>query len=147
MLQGLFQGMNFMLFSMQANKLIRRALCLAAVGMTLSACTSASLQQNTRPIAWDGTGRDPNLPDVRQRSHSLAATTLKRDPIAEEDALLASLEPKSPEWFSAQRKIEADRDNRLAAKLVICRGCSVSGTKAEPSQAAGPTDSRLSALR
>jgi len=50
-LQGLFQGMDFMVFSMQANKLIGRALCLAAVGMTLSACASASLQQNTRPIA------------------------------------------------------------------------------------------------
>jgi len=87
------------------------------------------------------------LPDVRQRSHSLAATTPKTDPIAEGDALVASLEPKSPEWFSAQRKIDADRNNRLAGKLVICRGCSVSGTKAGPSLAAGPIDSRLSALR
>lgn len=134
-----------MVVFVQANSLICGAFCLALLGMTLSGCASGP--QPAGRIAWDGTGRDPNLPEVRQRGPHVAAATPKKDPTAEEDALLASLEPRSPEWSAAQRKIDANRDKRLATKLIICRGCSVSVTKAEPPQATGLTDSRLSALR
>ncbi|MCK1288368.1 hypothetical protein IVB41_31135 [Bradyrhizobium sp. 44] len=131
-----------MAISAQATKVISRIFCLVAIGSVLSACASGLVPAG--PIAWDGAGRDPNLPEVRQRRDHVAASTPTKDQTAEEDALLASLEPKSAEWFAAQKKIDADRDKRLVAKLVICRGCSVSRTKAEPSQATGTTDSRLS---
>ncbi|QDF36260.1 hypothetical protein FJN17_01055 [Bradyrhizobium symbiodeficiens] len=135
-----------MVVSTEAIKLISLASYMVAVGLTLSACASGPLPD--RPIAWDGAGRDPNLPEVHKRRRHVAAVSPKQDQTAEEDALLASLEPRSAEWFAAQRKIDADRDKRLAAKLIICRGCSVSTTKAEPSQVtAGSTESRLSALR
>ncbi|WP_426424881.1 hypothetical protein [Bradyrhizobium genosp. A] len=118
--------------------MIKRTVCLLVMGLILSACAVGPLPQRGGPIAWDGLGRDPNLPAPLHRQR-LATTAPTIDPTAGEDALLASLPPKSSEWFAAQRRIDADRDKRLAAKLVICRGCSELASKSEPSAVARPS--------
>lgn len=116
--------------------MISRIVCMLAVGLTLTACSVGQLPQKAGPVAWDGLGRDPDLPPHRQRlAHAVAIV----DPTVEEDASLASLTPRSSEFFAAQRKIDADRDKRLAAKLIICRGCSEPGSKGERSEVAPPT--------
>ncbi|MET4391716.1 hypothetical protein ABIB73_007508 [Bradyrhizobium sp. F1.4.3] len=125
--------------------MINRIFCILTMGITLSACAVGPLPQNGGSIAWDGLGRNPNLPapPPRQRLANAAATI---DLVVKEDALLARLAPRSSEWFAAQRKIDADRDKRLAAKLIICRGCSPPTSKGLP-EAAGSTEGRLSEVR
>src|SRR3954451_22558328 len=100
-----------MVVSARAIKVISRIFCLGAIGLALSACASGPLPAGQ--IAWDGAGRDPNLPEVRQRMHDLAASTSTKAASEEEDHMLASLEPASAEGFAAQKKINADRDKRL----------------------------------
>jgi hypothetical protein len=117
--------------------MIDRIFCILAVGLTLSACAVGPAPQRGGPIAWDGLGRDPNL-HVPVHRPRLAKAVPIIDPAAEEDALLASLPPKSSAWFAAEGKIEADRDKRLAAKLVICRGCSAPASNSAPSEVARP---------
>lgn len=55
--------------------------------------------------------------------HISNAASPAPDPMAAEDALLNTFDPRSAEWRIAYSKIEAEREKRLAAKLVICVGC------------------------
>ncbi len=66
----------------------------AQYGMT------TSVPQGTGPIAWDGAGRDPNLPPQRRVRN--ASPALAQSPGEQETA---------------------DADDQLARKLVICSTC------------------------
>lgn len=115
--------------------MIKRTVSMLAIVLILSGCAVGTLPQRGGPIAWDGLGRDPNLRPPPQRRHLPEVAV---DPTIEEDARLADLAPRSSEFFAALRKIEADRDKRLGAKLIICNGCSVSASKTEPSDGTLP---------
>jgi len=125
---------------------IKRSTCLLAVALTMAGCAVAPSPSTTGSIAWDGQGQDPNQPRImRQRNRVVRA--VPADPTAEENALLARLPPHSSELWAAERKIEADRDRRLSAKLTICRGCLASSGAELASQAARPLDPRVSEAR
>ncbi|MGY4479035.1 hypothetical protein [Bradyrhizobium sp. USDA 3364] len=74
--------------------------------IALGACAQYSQQYNmsapppgTGPLAWDGAGQDPNMPQPRRHARNAS--------------------PMVPETQLS----EADRDDRLARKLVICSTC------------------------
>ncbi|WXC76684.1 hypothetical protein WDK88_24725 [Bradyrhizobium septentrionale] len=77
--------------------------------IALGACAQYSQQYSmttpsagTGPLAWDGAGRDPNLPQPRRHARNAS--------------------PAVAETSDAQMS-EADADARLARKLVICSTC------------------------
>lgn len=97
--------------------MIVRAAATAAIILSLGGCASTPWKGS--PVASIGRDRTPHRVAHRRSNEQHSAP----DPTIAEDALLDSLNPRSAEWQIAYSKIEADRDRRLAAKLVICRGC------------------------
>jgi hypothetical protein len=45
------------------------------------------------------------------------------DANSDREKTLATLRPYSEAWWVVHDEIETERDRRIAAKLVICRGC------------------------
>jgi hypothetical protein len=75
----------------------------------------------TRQIAWDGLGQDPNRP-LRVVKH-VQVSSVADDAVSKREQVMASLRPYSAAWWVVHDEIEADQSNRLARKLIICRGC------------------------
>src|SRR5436853_6022789 len=99
--------------------MIARSVVMVAITSSLVGCASEPPWKRG-PIASAGPER--LLHQSLQRRITGVARPAPDSTIAE-NALLNSLEPRSAEWRIAYAKIEAARDKRLAAKLVICRGC------------------------
>jgi len=101
--------------------MIAKWLVLSAV-LTLCGCSSSQQVQVSQPhhFAWDGLGRDPNLP-VTKRTRT---KTEEPKSISENrDAELAKLRPFSLEWVNLLQAIDAEDDARISRLIVICRGC------------------------
>jgi hypothetical protein len=112
-----------------------RTLLLLLWSVALGSCASqptwTSAQGSAKPAsgssplryqyAWDGLGQNPNLP----RSHRVPrqSSTPEQDSNLQREAVLAELRPYSAAWWVVHDEIEADREAKIAKKLVICRGC------------------------
>ncbi|MCP1833325.1 MULTISPECIES: hypothetical protein [unclassified Bradyrhizobium] len=77
--------------------------------IAVGACAQVSQQYSmttpppgTGPLAWDGAGQDPNLPQPRRHARNASPAVAETSPA---------------------RLSEADADDRLARKLVICSTC------------------------
>jgi hypothetical protein len=91
-------------------------------------------------FAWDGLGRDPNLPLPRKKSFvskSAVEGNVKRE------KMLATMRPYSEAWWAIHDEIEAANDREIAAKLIICRGC-FERTPSQDITVPGPARSMLS---
>jgi hypothetical protein len=96
-----------------------RLVVMVTIALSVGGCASEPAWKSD-PMASARPHRAQNQPLPRRttsRAHPAP------DPTIAEDALLNSLDPRSAEWGIAYAKIQADRDKRLAAKLMICRGC------------------------
>jgi len=103
----------------------RIALLFLSIALCSCAAPAARINfdtsQKSRTFAWDGLGRDPNLPRTRVKR--------ARDPANEDDSnrkrekVFVSLQPYSAAWWAVHSEIEAENDKRLARKLVICASC------------------------
>ncbi|MDN5005294.1 hypothetical protein ACFQZO_31020 [Bradyrhizobium sp. GCM10027634] len=77
---------------------------------------------STRPVAWDGLGRNPN--QTKSKMHRpVTAPPASLDRISERERALTTLRPYSGAWWAVHDEIEGERDRQLAEKLVICRDC------------------------
>lgn len=102
--------------------MIRSVVSLIVV-FALSGCmtTTASVRETRSSYAWDGLGRES---DPRARTPKRTAQKpAVHSPQPEGADELAALPRNSPEWWAAQDKMERDLDAKLAATMVICRGC------------------------
>jgi hypothetical protein len=94
--------------------------CAALIG-----CAAAQAQER-RPIAWDGLGQNPNReqrrPHVTKRPVA-DHTSATSDPNQERERVLGTLRPYSDAWWAVRDEIEAEKDRKLGAKLVICPSC------------------------
>lgn len=92
--------------------------------LTLCGCSSSRQAWVAQPrgslVAWDGLGRDPNLPAIR-RTHTKSDQPKSEN--ENREAALAGLREYSREWVAVRKAIDAEEDARLAKILVICRGC------------------------
>ena len=92
------------------------------VGLTLAGCAYAPAPPKPGVYAWDGSGQDPNrrraIPRLGSRAVSVGA-----DQNSERAKVLATLHPYSAAWWVVHDEIEADKDRRTNARLVICQGC------------------------
>ena len=87
-----------------------RKAAVLVLPIALGACAQVSQQYSmttpppagTGPLAWDGAGQDPNLPQPRRHARTAS--------------------PAVAETSGAQLS-DADADERLARKLVICSTC------------------------
>jgi hypothetical protein len=104
-----------------------RIVSLFMLPIALGGCASPAprveinASTKTRQIAWDGLGRDPNRPHRAVRR--VQVSSVADDATRKREQVLASLRPYSAAWWVIHDEIEADQSNRLARKLVICRGC------------------------
>ena len=112
-----------------------RTLLLLLLSVALGSCASqptwTSVQGSAKPAtgasplryryAWDGLGQNPS----RSRSHRVSRQSriLEQDSNLRREAVLAELRPYSAAWWVVHDEIEADREAKIARKLVICRGC------------------------
>src|ERR1700712_5038644 len=100
-----------------------KSLAPLAVVLALSGCVTAnsSVQQSRSSYAWDGLGRDsnPRVRATKRTTQKAAAISLPSN----EAEKLAAFPKNSPEWWATHDQIERDMDARLAAAMVICRGC------------------------
>jgi hypothetical protein len=93
---------------------------LASLFVLLLAGCAATPPRKIGMIAWDGLGRDPNLPPPRKhfsRSKSTSNANVEREKV------LAAMRPYSEAWWVVHDEIEAAKDREIGAKLIICRGC------------------------
>jgi hypothetical protein len=98
--------------------MIARYIAVMAFASLLGGC--ASERAWTGPIASVKVRAAQHHPLHRQMNSEARPAA---NPAIAEDDILNSLDPRSAEWRVAYARIEADRDRRLAAKLIICRGC------------------------
>lgn len=112
-----------------------RTLLLLLLSVGLGSCaarpTWTSAQGSAKPVtgaspsarqyAWDGLGQSPNWP----QSHRLSRKWSTPEPASnlQREAVLTELRPYSAAWWVLHDEIEADREAKIAKKLVICRGC------------------------
>jgi hypothetical protein len=121
-----------------------RWLVLLPVALTLWGCSSgqrlAVTQPPYRPLAWDGLGRDPNVPAIkpaRTRPRTQKAANDNRE------TELAGLREYSREWVVLRTAIDAEEDARISKLLVICEGCGTSSDEArQPSHSVSLTRQR-----
>lgn len=73
--------------------------------------------------AWDGSGRDPNLPSRIRRSTASSKVAVVAVAPSENEAASTALPKYSSEWWAAQHNVEMNADAELAKTLIICRGC------------------------
>ena len=76
-------------------------------------------------LAWDGLGRDPNLPAMKWGRTKTGEANLTSE------AELAKLHPYSPEWVSLRGQIDAEEQARISKLMVICRGCNLASVEAD----------------
>lgn len=74
------------------------------------------------PIAWDGFGRDPNVP-TRLPKQRFAVIRQSDAGLSEQEKVLATLRPHSFAWQLVHDEIEATQEAVLSKKLRICSGC------------------------
>nr|WP_194406450.1 hypothetical protein [Bradyrhizobium sp. CCBAU 53351] len=94
---------------------------MTAIGAAclLTGCATAPLKPNCA-IAWDGLGRNPNLPYTARR---VTSSPIAYEHNKERETVLLALRPHSEAWWAVHDEIEAENDRRLSRKLVICHGC------------------------
>jgi len=94
-----------------------------ALGSCVAPTARMSFDPSPRPqmFAWDGSGLDPNRPRVKVKRAAVPAN--EDDANRKREQVFTSLRPYSAAWWAIHEEIEADRDKRLAQKLVICGGC------------------------
>src|SRR5690349_731432 len=118
--------------------MIAKWLVLSAV-LALCGCSSNQQVEVSQPrhFAWDGLGRDPNLP-VTKRTR---ATAEQPKALGESKAAeLAKLRPFSREWVNLIEAIGAEDDARISKLMIICRGCDLASRDASRiSQYSSPT--------
>jgi hypothetical protein len=128
--------------------MITKWLVLSVV-LTLCGCSSSRQVQVSQPhrFAWDGLGRDPNLP-VTTRTRAKAEGP---KPISENrDAELAKFRPFSREWVNLLQAIDAEDDARISKLMIICRGCELASREAnriDPSSSLTPNQRTTEAVR
>jgi hypothetical protein len=88
--------------------------------LLLESCATAPAMKPGM-MAWDGLGRDPNLPSHHGKLARNAPSI--SDPNIEREKIISTLRPHSDAWWVVHDEIEAENDRQLGAKLVICRGC------------------------
>ena len=111
--------------------MITKWLVLSVV-LVLCGCSSSQQVQLSQPhrFAWDGLGRDPNLPVTRR------TRTKTDEPIPagqNRDAELAKLRQFSQEWVTLLQAIYAEDDARISKLMIICRGCELASREVSPS--------------
>ena len=125
--------------------MITKWLVLSVV-LALCGCSSSQQVQVSQPhrFAWDGLGRDPNLPVMKR-------TRTKTDqPKLVSEAELAKLRPYSPEWVTLLGAIDAEEHARISKLMVICRGCELASIEANriiPSPPLTPNPRTKEAIR
>ena len=103
-------------------------IALILVPIALAGCASSvtrveiETSKAPRTIAWDGLGQDPNR-TRRAVTRIQATAVVEDDATRKREEVIASLRPYSAAWWAVHDEIEAERERRLARKLVICRGC------------------------
>jgi hypothetical protein len=105
---------------------------LLSVVLALCGCSSSQQVQVSQPhrFAWDGLGRDPNLPvtkRIRTKADEPKPASQNRD------AELAKLRQFSREWVTLLQAIEAEDDARISKLMIICRGCELASREVSPS--------------
>ncbi|MDD1519209.1 hypothetical protein DCG74_35550 [Bradyrhizobium sp. WBAH42] len=85
----------------------------------LTGCATGPLTRS-RAIAWDGLGRNPNLPYMARR---MTSSPIPYEHNKERERVLIDLRPYSEAWWAVHDEIEAENDRQLSRKLVICHGC------------------------
>jgi hypothetical protein len=101
--------------------MITKWLALSVV-LALCGCSSSQQVQFSQPhrFAWDGLGRDPNLPATKRTRTKIDEA---KPASQNRDAELAKLRQFSREWVTLLQAIEAEDDARISKLMVICRGC------------------------
>ena len=128
--------------------MLTRWFVLSAV-LVLCGCSSSQFVQVSEPhrFAWDGLGRDPNLP-VTKRTHVKAAE--QRPTHGDRNAELAKLRPFSREWVTLLEAIGEEDDARISKLMIICRGCELASREAsrvDPSSSPTPNRRTTEAIR
>lgn len=119
--------------------MIAKWLMLSAV-LGLCGCSASPPVQFSQPhrLAWDGLGRDPNLPAtkrMRTRTEPAGPTSAGRD------AELAKLRPFSREWVTLLEAIDAADDARVSKLMIICRGCELASRDQDRIPSSSPSTS------
>jgi hypothetical protein len=119
--------------------MIPKWLVLTAV-LGLCGCSSSQPIQFSQPyrLAWDGLGRDPNLPvtkRTRTTTEPVSRTSESRD------AELAKLRPFSREWVAMLQAIDAADDARISKLMIICRGCELASRDRDRITSSSPSTS------
>lgn len=109
--------------------LFKHIFSAVALSLLTSACASAP-SQRALTIAWDGLGRDPNLPVAKQRAASAMVVKRSQDDNSEREKVLATMRPYSQAWWAVHDEIEAANDRWLNSRLAICKGCFVTPQEA-----------------
>jgi len=111
--------------------MITKWLVLSVV-LALCGCSSSQQVQLSQPhrFAWDGLGRDPNLP-VTKRTRT--KTEEPKPTSQNRDAELAKLRQFSREWVTLLEAIDAEDDARISKLMIICRGCELASREVSPS--------------
>src|SRR5437764_1482952 len=98
--------------------------------LALCGCSSTQhfwiAQPHRSLVAWDGLGRDPNLPPTkrtRTKLKKLSSAEQPKSAYENREAELAGLRKYSREWVALRTAINAEEDARIAKILIICRGC------------------------
>lgn len=104
--------------------MMRRGFVLLTFCAALMGCAAAPAQER-RPIAWDGLGQNPNLPNRTSVTKRRAANSapVQGDSNRERERVLATLRPYSEAWWAVHDEIDAENDRQLGTKLVICPRC------------------------
>nr|WP_081493674.1 hypothetical protein [Bradyrhizobium yuanmingense] len=98
----------------------RRFLITAvSAAFLLTGCASAPLPPSYA-IAWDGLGRNPNLP---YRARRVTSSPIAYEHNKQRERVLLALRPYSEAWWAVHDEIEAENDQQLSKRLVICSGC------------------------
>ena len=92
------------------------------IGTTLAGCAHAPAPPRSGEYAWDGFGQNPNHRRAIPRSAS-RTVSVEADQNTERAKVLTTLHPYSAAWWVVHDAIEADKDRRTTARLVICQGC------------------------
>ena len=107
-----------------------------SVVLALCGCSSSQQVWVAQPhhshVAWDGLGRDPNLPVIKR---TRAKPGQPKSQIEDREAELAKVRQFSREWVALRQVIDAEEDARIAKILVICRGCGTTSSETDQASA------------
>jgi len=104
-----------------------KPIALLTLSIALCSCTAPAARINfdtpvrSRTFAWDGLGRDPNLPRIKVKRIREPANA--DDSNRKREQVFVSLRPYSAAWWAVHTEMEAENDKLLARKLVICASC------------------------